>query len=49
MKHYIDRVVLSFFSCLLAGILVKYLYSIWLHALYAKQLEAISKGIILLN
>ena len=49
MEHYFDRGWFTIFTCTIAGILMKFLYSTWLYDLYIKQIAAIGQGIVLLD
>ena len=45
MIRYADRVLFTLFSCAVAGILMKFLYSVWLSNLYLKHIEIITEGL----
>ena len=49
MVCYVDKVLFTLFSCTVAGILMKFLYSAWLSNLYLEKIEAITQGIVLLD
>jgi hypothetical protein len=49
MVHYVDRVLFTLFSCAVAGILMKFLYSAWLSNLYLEHIKIITQGIVLLD
>ena len=49
MVHYVDRVLFTLFSCAVAGILMKFLYSAWLSNLYLENISAITQGMVLLD
>ena len=45
MVNYVDRVLFTLFSCSVAGILIKFLYSAWLSNLYLEHIEIITEGL----
>ena len=49
MVNYVDRVLFTLFSCAVAGILMKFLYSAWLSNLYLENISAITQGMVLLD
>ena len=49
MVNYVDRVLFTPFSCAVAGILMKFLYSAWLSNLYLENIRAITQGMVLLD
>jgi hypothetical protein len=49
MVNYVDRVLFTLFSCTVAGILMKFLYSAWLSNLYLEHIKVITQGIVLLD
>jgi hypothetical protein len=49
MVHYADRVLFTLFSCAVAGILMKFLYSAWLSNLYLEHVETITRGLALID
>ena len=49
MVNYVDRVLFTLFSCAVAGILMKFLYSAWSSDLYLEHIKIITQGIILLD
>ena len=49
MVNYVDRVLFTLFSCAVAGILMKFLYSGLLSNLYLEHIETISRGLALID
>jgi hypothetical protein len=45
MECFINRVMVAFCSLTIGGILMKFLYAMWLCNLYIKQIEGITQGI----
>lgn len=44
MERFISRVMVAFCSLTIGGILMKFLYAVWLCNLYIKQIEGITQG-----
>ena len=49
MVRYVDRVLFTLFSCTVAGILMKFLYSALLSNLYLEHIETITRGLTLID
>jgi len=49
MERFINRVMIVFCSFTIGGILMKFLYAMWLCNLYIKQIEGITQGAVLLG
>jgi len=49
MDRFINRVMVAFCSLTIGGILMKFLYAMWLCHLYIKQIEHITQGALLLG
>jgi hypothetical protein len=44
MERFINRVMVAFCSLTIGGILMKFLYAMWLCNLYIRQIEGITQG-----
>jgi hypothetical protein len=49
MQNFMNRVMVAFCSFAIGGILMKFLYAMWLCSLFVKQIEDITQGALLLG
>ncbi len=49
MERFINRAMIVLCSFAIGGIMMKFLYAMWLCNLYIKQIESITQGVVLLG